>query len=168
MPAPAFPDRHHLLAAEGWLELGLPAAALAELGRASTSVRELPIGLNLSWRAHADLRDWPAALRVAISLVQQHPGEAAGWLHRSFALHELGRTREAMDALAPAVERFPSEPVVRYNLACYACRLGDLDVARRWLAEVVRLKGVAFLRSLAADDPDLAPLREDLAAWPDD
>lgn len=161
----AFPDRHHVLAAEGWLDLGRPEWAMDELRGASAAARGLPVVRNLEWRVLADLRDWPAALAVARAFVEEHPSEVAGWLHRSFALHEMQRTREAMDALAPAAGRFPEEPVVRYNLACYACRLGDLDAARRWLGDVVRLKGVAYLKSMALEDADLALLHEEIRKW---
>jgi len=165
MPDPTFPDHHHLLAADGWLDLGLPGEALRELDRLPEAIRRSLIAANLSWRAHATRHDWTQAWAVADQMVADHPDDASGWLHRSYTLHELRRTREATEALLPAVAKFPTHPVVPYNLACYACQLGDADAARRWLAEVVRLKGVAYLRDLAMDDPDLAVLRDEIATW---
>ncbi len=58
------------------------------------------------------------------------PDEPPGWIHRSFGLHELGRTSEAEQLLLPAATKFPNEPIIPYNLACYACRLGNIEVAR--------------------------------------
>ena len=158
-------DRHGLLAAEGWLELGLAGECLGELGRLSAEVRRSGRAMNLEWQAHAARRDWPAALAVGRALAEGHPSDCSGWIQRSFALHELGRTSEAMDALAPALEMFPEHPLVRYNMACYACRLGDLDGARAWLRDVARLKGIAFVKGLAEGDPDLELLRAEILSW---
>ena len=161
-------DHHRMLACEGWLELGLPRECLGELRGLSAGARAMPLVLNLEWRAHADLKDWPASLDVGLRMVREHPAEVAGWIQRSFALHELGRTPEAMQALAVAADNFPEHPVVRYNMACYACRLGDKDAARQWLREVVRLKGTAYVKDLAADDDDLASLRDEILSWASD
>ena len=158
-------DQHGLLAAEGWLELGLPGECLRELARLSPGARDAVDSLNLLWQAHAACRDWPAALEVGRALAEAHPADCSGWIQRSFALHELGRTTEAMDALAPAVDMFPEHPLVRYNMACYACRLGDLEAARAWLRGVARLKGVAYVQGLAAGDADLGALRGEIMAW---
>ncbi len=51
---------------------------------------------------------------------------------------------------------FTSNCYSRPNLACYECQLGNLDLARRCLAEAFRLK--PGCRQMALDDPDLAPL----------
>lgn len=161
----SFPDRHHVVAADGWLDLGLPSEALRELEQCSPAARGTRVAIHVAWRVHAERRDWGAALAAAEQLVSGSPDEVGGWLHRSYALHELHRTREASDALLPAAMRFPKDPIIRYNLACYACRMGDIDAARRWLREVVRLKDVAFLKALAMDDPDLATMRDEIAAW---
>lgn len=160
-----FPDRHHVVAADGWLDLGLPLEALRELGRCCPETRRTLIATQVAWRAHAERRDWAAALAVAEHLVAEDPGQVGGWLNRSYALHELSRTQEASDALLPAAAMFPKDPIIRYNLACYACRMGDLASARRWLREVVRIKDLAFLKALAMDDPDLTTLREEIAGW---
>jgi hypothetical protein len=61
--------------------------------------------------------------------------------------------------LNAVVFRFPGESVIPYNLACYACQLGEMDAARRWLAKAVQVGGRAMIRRMAQDDPDLLPLR---------
>jgi hypothetical protein len=79
-------------------------------------------------------------------------------------LHELRRTEEALRNLLEAEPRFPTNSIIPYNLACYACQLGDLTLARRWLRRVIDLKGIGHLRSNALDDPDLAPLWAEIAS----
>jgi hypothetical protein len=50
----------------------------------------------------------------------------------------------------------PPSPLVDYNLACYACLLGELDEARRLLASVFARE--KSWRAAAREDRDLAAL----------
>jgi hypothetical protein len=47
---------------------------------------------------------------------------------------------------------------VPYNLACYACQLGNLKEAWEWLQVAVELCDAEEIRNLAINDPDLEPL----------
>ncbi|HRI15296.1 MAG TPA: tetratricopeptide repeat protein [Verrucomicrobiota bacterium] len=155
-----FPDRHFAQAAEGWLELGDPVEAGRELDRISPAAAGHPVVLELRWRLLARNRDWAQALEVARTMTSAAPDQAEGWIHQSYTLHELRRTDEAWSTLLSVAERFPTESIIPYNLACYACQLGDLTRARDWLQRAVRLRSKDEIRSLALTDPDLAPLRD--------
>jgi len=157
-----FPDAHHVRAAAGWMELGDPDSAAEELRHIRPEFEHSPEVLAVQWHLQSHRKDWEAALRTATELVRIAPKDVDGWIHRSFALHELGRTREASDRLLEAEPLFPEHPILRYNLACYACRVGDLDTARGWVVEVRRLTSAEFLRDIALDDPDLVPLHEEI------
>lgn len=50
--------------------------------------------------------------------------------------------------------------MIKYNLGCYACQLGDLEEARGLVAAAIALNGK--FRAMALDDPDLEPLRKDI------
>lgn len=156
------PDSHHLRAATGWLELGLPDEARRELTLLNPSFRRHPEVLALEWSLHARERAWEQALDVALKLIHLDHTRATGWIHRSFALHELKRTAEARDALLPAVSLFPEEGTIPYNLACYSCQLGRLEEARSWLRQAMRLDGREAVLDLARRDSDLAALRAEL------
>lgn len=160
-----FPDLHRARAAEGWLDLDVPEEAQTELDQLSPAAAENPAVLDLHWRLCSVRRDWDASLRVAEKVLAVDPSLANGWIHRSYALHELHRTREAQENLLQAACLFPTHSVIPYNLACYACQLGDLNTARRWLRKTVELKGIQHLRAMALDDPDLAPLRAEIESW---
>jgi hypothetical protein len=56
------------------------------------------------------------------------------------------------------VQRFPTEHIIPYNLACYTCQLGKLVEARDWLAQALRLGNEKEIKLRALDDPDLAAL----------
>jgi predicted Zn-dependent protease len=152
------PDIHHLNAARGWLELGNAAEAWVELGELLPRWHEHPEVLNLMWDLYADEGAWPKALAVARQMVNRYADDVSGWIHQSYALHEMKRTEEARDALSRAVGRFPREGIIPYNLACYECQLGQLSTAKRWLALAERIQGKDVLKKMALTDSDLKPL----------
>jgi len=153
-----FPDRHHLLAAEGWLGLGDAMEAESELARLSPECVGHPTVLEIEWRIHSHRLDWEKALDAARCCIEAAPHLPAGWIHQSYSLHELGRTKEAFQSLHAIVLKFPDESVIPYNLACYSCQMGDLEAARRWFDRAVRIGGKATIKEMAEDDPDLEPL----------
>lgn len=162
-------DVHLVRAAEGWLELNLPAEAEAELAQLSPRAKSHPLVLQALWQLHAHQCQWALAHTVAESLVQAFPGDATGWVHRAYAARRMegGGLQAAWDALRPAVELFPEESIIPYNLACYACQLGELDASRHWLGRAFEIAGKPqareVLRQMALADPDLAPLRQEIS-----
>ena len=66
----------------------------------------------------------------------------------------MKRTQEAYDELKPALDTFKKEYLVRYNMACYACVLGNKDEARGLLSKAIELGGDA-VKTQALEDPDL-------------
>ncbi len=151
------PDTHHLRAAEGWLELGNTKEALRELAQLSAPHREHPDALDVLWQIHAKEKQWAKCVGIADRIVQTDPHRDTGWVHRSFALHELKRTQEAHDQLLPALANFTDSWLVPYNLACYLCQLGRLDESRRLLAKAIK-RGGPTVRQTALQDGDLQPL----------
>jgi len=153
-------DRHNLQAAQGWLELGNHVEAAAELERIPASKRSHPEVLQLRWHIYAKTNNWVACVDIARATQQLAPSEPAGWIHHSYALHELKRTQEAFDNLLPVAVKFPNEATVFYNLAYYTCQLGHLDASRSWLEKAFNLDRSEERKLRAMDDPDLAPLWE--------
>ena len=156
------PDRHHLNAAAGWLELGSPLEARAELLRISEAHQQRREVLELHWRICAEEKDWPTALAVARQLVQVDPDNPTGWIHQSYCLHELKRTDEARQLLLKVEGKFSRISTIAYNLACYACQLGQPDEARRWLNRAMQLEGKDRIKAMALADPDLAPMLDEI------
>jgi tetratricopeptide (TPR) repeat protein len=151
-------DRWHLRAAEGWLGLGSWRDAQQELEAIPAAKRRQPETLEVQWEITAAAKDWNAALEIAAITIQLAPDDVAGWIHRSYSLHELKRTPEARDNLLRVVDKFPDNPTLRYNLACYECQLGRLDQAWTWLRKALRLGNVGGLLKMALEDIDLVPL----------
>jgi predicted Zn-dependent protease len=156
------PDSFHAQAAEGWLELGNLAEADAELKQIGQASMEHPEVLELRWKIHAARKEWEKSIVVSEALAQRKPENPLGWIHWAYSLHELKRTQEAWDVLAPVADRFPEEFLIRYNLACYACQLGHFDETRRWLKAAIKIAGAKPILTMAAEDPDLKPLWKEL------
>lgn len=157
-----YPDRHFVSAALGWLDLRAPEEARAELSRISAGNACHSEVLELWWRVHAAKRHWSEALRVAEMELVAAPDRLSGWVDRSYSLHELRRTQEAHEALLPAVKRFPETSLIPYNLACYACQLGQPAEARQWLVKAIAQGDRDDIKRLALNDPDLAELHEEI------
>jgi len=156
------PDTHHIRAAQGWFELGNVVEAAVELNKVRPKFQNESSVLEMRWAIEAAAKNWEACIEIAQTMVKSETNEVAGWLHRSYALHELKRTKEALDLLTPAVGHFPKVSAIRYNLACYACQLGDQKEAWNWLKQAIELGNEKEIKLTALDDPDLEPLWVDI------
>lgn len=158
---------HNLSAAIGWLELGNAREALAELEKVPAEFRHIPAVLELRWMLHSTESDWEHALEIAEELLETAPDEPSNWLHYAYALRRAsgGGLEAAWDALSPALGKFPSEPAIAYNLACYACRLGRTQAARDLLARSFQTSRKSSLKKMALADSDLEELWDEIKSW---
>jgi Flp pilus assembly protein TadD len=154
------PDTHYLDAAIGWLGLNCAADALAELENISGANQNHPAVLEVRWTISAHERQWNDALQIAQVELTLTPDDASGWLHRAYALRRVpdGGLTQAWEALLPAAKKFPAEPVIAYNLSCYACQMEQLDIARHWLRQAVAAGKKGEIKKMALADNDLQPL----------
>ncbi len=157
-----YPERHHVKAAIGWAELGSFDEASTELGKLPEQYRENPEVLDVEWKIKAGLKQWDEALAIAERILSKLPEQVAGWIHRSYSLHELDRTSDAMECLLPAYHKFPEDFIVPYNLACYACQMGDLIGAKTWVERAIKRGDRKTVKKMALDDNDLAPLKAEI------
>lgn len=162
MPVQVFEisDIHHLNAALGWLGLNCSADARVELDAISPAQQLHPVVLEARWLLYAHEKAWRDALVVADQELAVAPDKASGWLHRAYALRRVdgGGLTLAWDALLPAAEKFPSKPIIAYNLSCYACQLNELDASRIWLKRAVAIGDKEVIKKMALADDDLKPL----------
>jgi predicted Zn-dependent protease len=151
-------DQRHLDAADGWLGLGNWREANEELEEITPLMRAHPSVLFVRYHVYAMAKKWEGAADIARALSELVPDDSFGFVQMAFALHELKRTKEAWNVLLPVVDKFSDDPIIRYNLACYACQLGDLKEAWTWLQAAIDLASKTDIRKMALDDPDLEPL----------
>ena len=147
-----------LLAAQGYIELGMFDDGLAELDTLPENARRNPTALELRLAILMQTRRWKDALTVSRRLTRACPHKNVGYIHTAFCLHELGKTGEARTVLLAGPATLHAEPTYHYNLACYECHLGNIDLARMHLDRSFQLD--KKYRDFAKTDPDLEALRK--------
>lgn len=147
-----------LLAAQGYCELGMYDDALGELDSLPEELTHHAAVMELRTVTLMQAKRWKQALTASRSLCRVAPDKTTGFIHAAFCLHELGRTGEARDILLSGPQLLHTEPTFHYNLACYECALGNLDLARLHLEKSIELD--KKFKDFAKNDPDLAALRE--------
>ena len=146
-----------IIAAQGYVELGLFAEAREELGALPENVFDRTDVIELTVLLLMGEHRWEEALAHARQLCEAEPDEPGGFIHAAYCLHEMGRTREAIDVLVRGPASLQGKAVFFYNMGCYRARLGEVDAA-------VEMLQAAFskdesLRRAARRDPDLDAVR---------
>ena len=157
------PDRHHLSAAIGWLELGNWQEANAELENIAPALRShlsvLIVKFEVCSKAGGK---WDVANEIARQLLQNSPEEAQFWIWHAYATRRMpgGGIPQAREILGKAQQLIPTDRLIPYNLGCYECQLGHLEAAWTWLEKAFSLGDASAFKSMALEDRDLEAL------WP--
>ena len=154
-------DRMALQRAQGWLELRLPLEANEELDEIRPAMRAHPEVLKLRYLVYDASKKWDMALEIASCLHRQLPDDPWGGTHAGTALFELGRTQEAKDLTLKLAVQFPKDWPVRYNLACYCAKLGEIKEAQEWFTAAMAIDAKT-VRRVGIADPDLEPLWQEI------
>jgi predicted Zn-dependent protease len=149
-----------ILAAQGYVELGLHEEARAELSRLPPKEKSRVDVIELTLLCQMHDQSWHEALELAQRLCRLEPDQPGGFIHAAFCLHELGRTEEALELLARGPSTLKTKPVYYYNLGCYLARLGQEEKALQLLKQSFEMDG--DLRRDARKDPDLHDLQKKL------
>jgi predicted Zn-dependent protease len=149
-----------LLAAQGYLELGMAEEALAELSSIPDIGNRDPDIVELHLHVLIQAKRWAEALSAAEELLRIRPLAIPAYIHGAFALHELRRTAEARDLLLKGPEELRKDPTFHYNIGCYEAVLGNREAALRSLNQSFALDD--SYRDFARHDPDLAIVSKDL------
>ncbi len=151
------PPEKHLSYALGYLQLGLTDEAREELASLAPDFLATPAALSVRLETAMTDETWDEVIALAPELVGHDAEQERPWIAWAYALRERERIAEAQETLLAGARliKDPS-PLVAYNLACYACLLGDLAEASRLLAVV--FASDKSWRDVARDDPDLAPI----------
>ena len=145
------------LRAVGFLELGMPEDALSELAELPADLQSSPIALHLKVDALFRLKDWAAALEIAMPMLDVHPEDPGWWIQAAYATRRAGSVAAAEPILRRAIALHPRHGLILYNLACYACVQGRHDEARLLLERAEAEDKGTFL-AMAAKDADLVAI----------
>ncbi|KAB2880636.1 protein kinase [bacterium] len=91
--------------------------------------------------------------------LSKHPDDARSHIHYATQLAVVGRTREALEQTAKAIELSPDDPLMFYNAACAYSRLGQKDAAVDALKKsiVAGLEDYEWIKT----DPDFDAIRDE-------
>jgi predicted Zn-dependent protease len=159
------PHSHYVSAAAGWLGLGNWEEAAAELKNIDPDLASHPDVLAVRYEILAKAGHWELAAETALAWTKKAPGERSAWIAQAYAVRRKpgGGITLAKGILAAAWQRFPSEPLIAYNLACYECQLGNAAEARNWLREAFQFGDARQLKKMALHDADLESLHSEIA-----
>ncbi|MBU0677357.1 MAG: hypothetical protein KJ626_04500 [Verrucomicrobia bacterium] len=147
--------------ADGYLDLHMPDHTRALLAEADNEWKQFAPFKQVELRLAIESGDWVLAAGLARDLRDKTPDEIAYWVQFAYALRRLKSIEDARGVLLEAIEKFPEEPVIPFNLACYECQLGRLHEAFSYLQKAVTLNPRYLQRALR--DHDLEPIWEDLS-----
>lgn len=150
------PDRR-LLAASGYLDLGMLSDAAAELALLPAEEQMNPVVVALRVDVHMASREWAAGAELSAGMVEREPEIPGWWINYAYCTRRAESVERAEQILLDAQARHPREAMIVYNLACYASVTGRLAEARERLDRAIALD--AQVEVLAREDEDLAPLR---------
>lgn len=153
-------SKRAILAAQGYLELGMAAEALAELASLPVIESKDPDILELRLHILMQASRWADALSTAEELIRLNATAITAYIHGAFALHELGRTEDARNLLLKGPSELRKDPTFHYNIGCYEAVLGNREAALDSLQASFTLDET--YRDFARRDPDLKLVREAL------
>ena len=154
-------DRRHLEEAQRWCGLNSYLDANEELAQITSQARSHPKVLEVRWQVYANLGKWEGALVIAKALTKRTPNCPEGWINLGISLGELNRPEDAYATLMDAVNTFPTNEIIIYDLACICCELKRTKEAQLCLSKAIDLGGMG-IRLRALDDNDLESIWETL------
>jgi tetratricopeptide (TPR) repeat protein len=154
------PDRHHCQAAAGYVELSMFLEANTELDKIDPFNRAAPEVLALRIAIYRGLEKWELMQEIAKRLADFQPNDIQWTLSLAYATRRANSIQAAKELLLNAEPKFPNEPVIKYNLACYFCQTGDIKTAKSYLKKAFKID--LNWRTAALEDEDLKPLWESL------
>lgn len=154
------PDRQHWEAAVGYVELHMFSDADAELERIEPFNRAASEVLAVRIAIYHGLKKWELMRGVAKGLAEFQPNDVQWTISLAYATRRADSIQLAKEILLNAESKFSKEAIIKYNLACYCCQLGEIEDAKNYLKKVFEIDSSWRLKAL--DDEDLRPLWDSL------
>src|SRR5260370_14273792 len=131
-----------------------------ELDRIDPFNRAAPEVLALRIAIYLGLEKWELMQEIAKRLAEFEHDHIQWTISLAFATRRANSIQAAKELLLSAEPKFPNEPAIKYNLACYFCQTGDIQNAKRYLTKAFEID--LNWRMAALADEDLKPLWESL------
>jgi Tfp pilus assembly protein PilF len=143
--------------ATGYFQLGMFDVALEEVEALAPEIRNSTPAAELEAAIYCETKDWSSLRKMAAKLVIANPADSQNWIWLGYATRRCESITAAEKVLLDALQVHDSEPMIHFNLACYAAQNGELGAARERLFRAIALD--PDVKQMALYDPDLEPLR---------
>lgn len=154
------PSQMIFLAAEGYLELGMPEYARREYESLNAETKQSPVGLTLLIEIHRAEGNIAEVKNLTEKLCIIDSDNVDRWIDLALMLREEDSLESAKEILLEAADRFPNTAMVHFHLARFECNLGNLALAKEHLGRSKKLCPVCRVLALT-DEADLLPIWTD-------
>ena len=104
-----------------------------------------------------NLESWLDMRKYAHGLRMEFPDEAHWWIADAYATRRCKSLEQAREVLLEGLVHHYDDALIRYNLGCYACKLGSFGECLDFLKEAVK-RNEQF-KLMALEDEDLEEVR---------
>jgi tetratricopeptide (TPR) repeat protein len=150
-----------VIQAEGYLELGMAAHALAVLERCGDDDLLPEHALYLKGQSLRELGRHREALEPLARSAQANPDNVGTWLALGWCYKRTGKLDRAIESLEEALAVEPNDALVHYNLACYWSLVQNKRQALSYLSRALDLED--NYRNLISAESDFDSIRNDPA-----
>lgn len=146
-------------AAQGYLMLDLPDAALRRLGLFSDAKSTPPVVEQLRGEVFRQKNDYEQALKHFERVVPDEGNQLELRMSMAWCFKRIGRLEKAIETMKAAYRDSPKKAVVLYNLACYYASAGEKEEALSWLGRAIRMD--SSYRQRVPQEADFDSIRKD-------
>src|SRR6266446_1582657 len=154
------PDQQYWQAAVGYVELGMFTDADSELDKIDPFLRALPEVLAVRIAIYQGLKKWDLMREITKRLADFEPDDVDWTISLAYATRRADSIEAAKEILLNAESKFPKDGIIKYNLACYFCQMGQIKTAKNYLRKAFEID--PDQRVMALEDEDLRPLWDSL------
>ena len=154
------PDQQFFTAACGYVQFQMFQEANEELEKIDPFLRAAPEILALRIEIYRGLQKWELMSELTRRLTEFDPDNPQWPVSLAYATRRANSIEVAKEILLSAETKFPTEAVIKYNLACYSCQTAEIQKAKNYLKKAFEIDSSWRLKAL--DDEDLKPLWDSL------
>lgn len=148
----------HLRAAQGYLDLEMTVEAAREIELMASQDRVRPEVLGFRVLLYMKAEKWKKGCIAAQHMTTLEPHVATWWQYLASCTRNWKSPAEAERVTREAVELFPRDATLQFNLGCLCSIQGKLREASYWISSALKLN--KELKDTTLDHPDLIPIRD--------
>lgn len=149
--------RKTLTYANGYRELAMFDDAISELDSLDEVLGLRRESQQMRLAICMEAKRWKQALPCANRLAAIESSDPGDLINLAYVTRRADSLEGARVILENAAKRYPNEAIIHYNLGCYACCAGELEIAKSYLKRAFHLD--ASYIKMSQNDEDLKRLQ---------